>query len=71
MNIEGAELEALRGAASTIRRFLPKLAIAAYHRPSDLWEIAKVVDEIAPGYNMYLRQHCGGVVETVLYAMPH
>jgi FkbM family methyltransferase len=69
MNIEGAELEALRGAASSICRFLPKLAIAAYHRPSDLWEVAKVVDEIAPGYDFYLRQHCGGVVETVLYAV--
>jgi len=70
MNIEGAELDALKGAALTIRRFAPKLAISAYHRPSDLWEVAKVVDEIAPGYDLRLRQQCGGVVETVLYALP-
>jgi FkbM family methyltransferase len=68
MNIEGAELDALRGAASTIRRYRPRLAIAAYHRPSDLWQIAGVIEEIAPGYEFYLRQHNGGVIETVLYA---
>jgi FkbM family methyltransferase len=70
MNIEGAELEALKGASETIRRFKPKLAVSAYHRPSDLSEVAHLVDEIAPGYKLYLRQHCGGLVETVLYALP-
>lgn len=70
MNIEGAELEALRGARETIRRCTPKLAIAAYHRPSDLWEVAQVIDEIDPAYDLHLRQHRGGLVETVLYGVP-
>ncbi len=67
MNIEGAELHALRGSAATLLRHKPKLAIAVYHRPSDLWEVAEVVNEIVPGYEFHLRQHNGGVIETVLY----
>lgn len=70
MNIEGAELEALRGAAAAIRRWRPKLAISAYHRPTDLWEVPEVVHELNPGYRLFLRQHDGGVIETVLYALP-
>ena len=67
MNIEGAELQALRGSAATLLRHKPKLAIAVYHRPSDLWEAAEVINEIVPGYEFHLRQHNGGVIETVLY----
>jgi hypothetical protein len=43
MNIEGAEIDALKGATRTIRRWRPKLAISAYHRPSDLWRIPRLV----------------------------
>lgn len=70
MNIEGAELAALDGASQTIRTWKPKLAISAYHRPADLWAIAEKVDSINPEYKLYLRQHDGGVIETVLYALP-
>jgi FkbM family methyltransferase len=70
LNIEGAEIDALFGAARTIRRWAPKLAISAYHRPSDLWRIPDVIREIRSDYRLYLRQHDGGVIETVLYALP-
>ncbi len=70
MNIEGAEIEALAGAAGSIRRWRPKLAISAYHRPSDLWQVAETVQALCPDYDLYLRQHDGGVIETVLYALP-
>lgn len=70
MNIEGAEIAALEGARHAIARWAPKLAISAYHRPSDLWQIADVVREIRSDYRLYLRQHDGGVIETVLYALP-
>lgn len=70
MNIEGAEIQALNGARGTIQQWKPKLAISAYHRPSDLWEIAAVIDSICPDYKLFLRQHDGGVIETVLYAVP-
>jgi hypothetical protein len=70
MNIEGAEQEALRGAAESITRWRPKLAISAYHRARDLWQIPALVREIHAGYRLFLRQHDGGVIETVLYALP-
>jgi FkbM family methyltransferase len=70
MNIEGAEIDALYGARDTIRRWLPKLAISVYHRPSDLWQIPRIVREFSDQYQLYLRQHDGGVIETVLYGVP-
>ncbi len=70
MNIEGAEIDALNGARRTIGRCLPKLAISAYHRPNDLWRIALLIREISSSYDLFLRQHDGGVIETVLYALP-
>ncbi len=68
MNIEGAEHEALFGAAQSIARWRPKLAISAYHRPGDLWSLPALVRELVPDYRIYFRQHDGGIIETVLYA---
>lgn len=69
MNIEGAELEAITGAQRTIRSHAPKLAISAYHRPSHLWEVPASVMAMRPDYRLFLRQHDGGIIETVLYAV--
>lgn len=68
LNIEGAEQPALHGAVRAIRRCAPTLAISAYHRPADLWQIPALVHELNKDYQLYLRQHDGGVIETVLYA---
>ena len=70
MNIEGSELDALRGGAESIRRWRPRLAISAYHRPSDLWAVPFAFRELDPDYRLYLRQHDGGVIETVAYGIP-
>lgn len=69
MNIEGAEIDALAGARAAIRRELPRLALSVYHRPSDLWRIPEMVRQFSAGYDLYLRQHDGGIIETVLYAI--
>jgi FkbM family methyltransferase len=70
MNIEGAEIDALRGGQQAIRRCQPRLAISVYHRPTDLWQIPQLVTELSADYKLYLRQHDGGIIETVLYALP-
>ena len=70
MNIEGAEIDALQGGRDAIRKWRPRLALSVYHRASDLWRIPQVVLELNPDYRLYLRQHDGGIIETVLYALP-
>jgi len=60
MDIEGAELNAIRGAAQTIRRFRPRLAIAAYHAVEHPELIPKLVREIHPSY----RVSCGFCAES-------
>lgn len=57
MNIEGSELQALRGAADTIRKNRPLLMIAGYHKTWDLWEIPKLIMEYAGTYRLYLRSY--------------
>lgn len=69
MNIEGAELEALMGAKQAINNWRPKLAISAYHRPSDIWQVPFLIRDLRSDYKLYLRQHDGGVIESVLYAL--
>jgi len=69
LDVEGAELEALKGAAGTIKRNRPKLAVCVYHRPGDLFEIPLFIKALVPEYRLYLRQHQPVACETVLYAV--
>lgn len=69
MDIEGAETDALHGAANLLRTSRPKLAIAAYHFAPDLWRLADVVREINPAYRFYLRHYSETGLESVIYAI--
>lgn len=68
MDIEGAELQALRGAEKSIRQFKPKLAITVYHSLEDFWEIPKWIAQLGLGYQFYLRHFTIHQEETVLFA---
>ncbi len=68
LNIEGAEPEALAGARQIITSRRPILAIAAYHRPDHLWRIPKIIRGLCDEYTLHLRQHDGGLIESVWYA---
>ncbi len=67
MNIEGAEIAALEGSRDVIQKSHPFLSIAAYHNPSDLHEIPGKINTLDDSYDLFLRQHGTGVVETVIY----
>lgn len=69
LDVEGAELEALKGAAGTIKRNRPKLAVCLYHKPGDLFEIPLYIKSLAPEYRFFLRQHQPVACELVLYAV--
>lgn len=70
LDVEGAEIPALRGARRLIEKYRPTLAISLYHRPDDLWAIPAVLDSICPGYRLFIRQHYFNSFESVLYAIP-
>lgn len=70
LDVEGAEAAVLRGAAGLIRRHRPCMAVSIYHRPEDLFDLPRQIDEIAPGYRFHLRAHAMAGIDTLLYALP-
>jgi FkbM family methyltransferase len=52
MDVEGSEGAALNGAVETIRRFRPRLSMAAYHAPEDAFVLPMMIRDICPAYNI-------------------
>ncbi|MBP1672510.1 MAG: methyltransferase [Bacteroidetes bacterium] len=69
MDIEGAELDTLKGCQKLIKKYKPKLAVCLYHKPEDIITIPKFLHEIH-SYKFYVRQYGFYGLETVLYAIP-
>ncbi|MDP2922782.1 MAG: FkbM family methyltransferase [Candidatus Omnitrophota bacterium] len=67
MDVEGAELEALKGAEMLIKGNKPDLAISVYHAPNHIWDIPLYLEILHLGYKFYLRNYAS-FSETVLYA---
>ena len=70
MDVEGSELDALKGAKQTILCNKPKLAICLYHKSKDFLEIPNWIHTLVPEYKLYVRHHSFSINETVLYAIP-
>lgn len=72
MDVEGSELKSILGAADTIRKYHPILAISAYHKMEDLFELPEAIRKITDdsGYRYYLRYHGPDMTDMVLYAIP-
>jgi FkbM family methyltransferase len=71
MDIEGAEMETLRGASNLISSHCPHLAISVYHKPEDMWSLGLYVDSIAKSkYRFYLRNYGHQTFDTILYCVP-
>jgi len=69
MDIEGAELSALKGAKEIIQTQKPKMAICIYHRLEDAWQIPLYLKELVPEYKISVRKHeYQGDGDTVCYA---
>lgn len=66
-DIEGMELDMLKGAKQVILENKPKIAICVYHNIFDLLEITSYLHELVPQYKMALRHHSPTLYETVLY----
>jgi FkbM family methyltransferase len=68
MDIEGIELDALKGAERTIRKNRPILAISVYHKPDHLWKIGTWINSLSLGYQFSIRNYGHQCFDTVLYA---
>lgn len=69
MDIEGSELQALKGASETIKNFRPRLAISLYHKPEDIVNIPMYIKSLDENYRFYIRHYSNFGLETVLYAI--
>jgi FkbM family methyltransferase len=67
-DVEGMERQLLRGASGAIQRHRPKLAICAYHHPTDIPAFASYIRTLVPEYRLALRHHSPQLLETVLYS---
>ena len=56
LDVEGAELDVLQGAAVTISRFKPILLLSAYHKWDDFWTLFEFVKALNPEYEFAMRQ---------------
>lgn len=70
MDIEGAEMAALRGARHTIENHHPVLAVSVYHRYDDLWMVPMYLHSLSEDYRLFLRAHDVNGLELVCYAIP-
>ena len=70
MDIEGAEIQALKGAEKIIKRDMPLLEICVYHRWGDFWNIPLLIHQINPQYSIYLRCNDDSFHDTVCCAVP-
>jgi FkbM family methyltransferase len=53
MDIEGAEPFALRGCVQTLKRFRPRMAVAAYHSSDDVSVLPAIVKQAVPTYQIH------------------
>jgi FkbM family methyltransferase len=68
MDIEGSELNALKGAEKTIKTFKPKLAISVYHQDDDIISIPNYLNRLNIGYKFFFEHFTIHREETVLFA---
>lgn len=69
MDVEGAELNSLKGAKKTITKSHPRLAISIYHSDSDMLEIVEYLMREYPFYKFFVRHYTYFAADTVLYAI--
>ena len=67
MDVEGYELQALKGAKRSISEHRPKLCVSAYHRADDLVSLSNYVLELRDDYRVGLRHHTPLRWDTCLY----
>ncbi len=56
LDVEGNELEAIKGALNTIKEQKPSLLVSVYHHPKDFFDIKPLIESIVPKYKFIVRK---------------
>ena len=72
LDVEGAEFDALKGAAGILNRGATVWAVCVYHKQGDMWQLPLPLHASVPAehYRFFLRKHGGEIFDTVCYAVP-
>jgi len=68
-DVEGAEIETLKGMERLIRGQRPNLLVSVYHTPGHLHEIAELIESWQLDYRFHLRVHEQNTFGVVLYCV--
>jgi len=52
LDVEGSELDVIKGAKKTIKMHRPVLIVSLYHKGQDFFEIPRIVKELVPEYRL-------------------
>jgi FkbM family methyltransferase len=70
MDVEGAELDALDGARTSISAHAPVLAVCVYHTSDHLWRVPLRIASMSDRYQFHLRAHAEHCWDVTCYAIP-
>lgn len=68
IDIEGADLEALKDARTCIKENMHKQAVCVYHNPENIVTLPQRIPEMNLDYRLHLKHYSLSVAETVQYA---
>ncbi len=58
IDVEGIELDVLKGAKKTIKEFKPVLLIGIYHNPEEFFGTKKYIENLIPDYKFKIKHLC-------------
>jgi FkbM family methyltransferase len=70
LDIEGAELHALKGGMDSIKKFRPSLAISIYHTYEHFFEIPLFIAGALLDYKFHIDYYDPFCIDTIFYAIP-
>ncbi|MCW8093350.1 FkbM family methyltransferase [Alteromonas sp. ASW11-130] len=70
IDVEGSDLDVLKGAINVISRQRPTIAVSIYHNPAHLHAIPTWINENLTDYDLFIRHHRDSIYETICYAVP-
>ncbi len=70
MDIEGSEIDTLLGSQNIIQKYLPVIAISAYHHQDHVWRIPLLIHSFSDQYRFFLRPQLLEGWDLVCYAIP-